>query len=429
MSKSVFDLDEYKAYRRLFDARRGRFSRYWRYYKASVYDNGALHGSPMGQFVLSRIADATRPLFTPLARAVNLDVALIPGGWVLAPESAQHQAAVDTLFRSSSWPTEGDLFVKYVAAMGEAALYVPDDREGKRVMLQALRPDSYLIVPAGRYDDTPALAILIATGYDAEGKTQEEATVISPTTVKTFINGQPAGVDGRSPSYANALGFVPIVACKNDPGDGAGEPTFDDAIASLNQVNIQATHLANIIQKHVEPQWAAFGAEAGDLQKSGDLVWFFPEGSDVKAILAAVDFDGVLAFIQEIKTEVKESLPELSLSKLVGVERVAAATIELQMAEAVYKIRRMRKPVDLAVANALRLAGRVASDIGNRELAGLDDELLAFDSERPVIGIDALTRLQIETASQNASMSRLALEREQLLLQGQAQMSGVNGDA
>jgi hypothetical protein len=415
---SIFDLPEYAPYRQQFDSRRQRFGNYWRYYKAQVYDSPHSN-SAMGQFVLSRIADSIRPLFTPLARAVNLDVALIPGDWALSLDSQQHQDAVDELFRDSSWPVEGDLFVKYVAAMGESAIYVPDDRLTKRIMLQALRPDSYLIVPAGRYDATPSLAILVATGYNKKGDAQEEATIISPSTISTYINGAPASIDGRSASYANALGFVPIVECKNDPGDGVGEPTFDDAIASLNQVNIQATHLANIIQKHVEPQWAAFGAEAGDLQKSGDLVWFFPEGSDVKAILAAVDFDGVLKFIQEIKSEVKDSLPELSLSKLVGVERVAAATIELQMAEAVFKIRRMRKPVDLAVANALRLAGRVAADVGRPDLAGLDDKNLEFDSKRPVIGMDALTQLQIESASQTAGMSKLALSRERMLLDGQ----------
>ncbi|MBK8990147.1 MAG: hypothetical protein IPM39_29470 [Chloroflexi bacterium] len=418
MSKSIFDLDEFKPYARQFMARRSRAARYWRYYKAEAYNNPQ-NGSPMGQFVLSRIADATRPLFTPLARAVNLDVALIPGGWQLAATASQHQDAMDVLFRESAWPVEGDLFVKYVASMGEAALYISDERVSKRLRLQSLRPDAYLVVPAGRYDPTPALAILLTAGTDEKGDVTEEATILQPNLVRTYVNGEPKGVDGRSPQYTNALGFVPIVECKNDPGDGAGEPTFDDAIASLNQVNIQATHLANIIQKHVEPQWAAFGAEAGDLQKSGDLVWFFPEGSDVKAVLAAVDFDGVLKFIQEIKSEVKDSLPELSLSKLVGVERVAAATIELQMAEAVFKIRRMRKPVDLAVADALRLAGRVAADIGRPDLAALNDPTLAFDADRPVIGMDALTRLQIESASQTTAMSRLAFEREQMLIAGQ----------
>lgn len=417
--KSIFDLEEFKRYQQAFLARQKRFGGYWRYYKAEVYGKSTPftgYKNSMSQYVAQRITNSVRPLFTPLARAVNLDVSLIPGGWVLDEESQAHEEAAQTLFRESEWTVEGDLFVKFVVSMGEAGLYVVDDRNAKRVYLQALRPDNYLVVANGRYDNTPRLALMVSQGRDTSGQATEEATVIEPTTIRTFVNGKPMGVDGRPPIYENALGFVPIVECKNDPGDGLGEPTFDDAIASLDQVNLQATHLANIIQKHVEPQWAAFGAEAGDLEKSGDLVWFFPEGSDVKAVLAAVDFAGVLAFIQEVKAEVKDSLPELALSKLVGVERVAAATIELQMAEAVFKIRRLRKPVDLAVANALRLAGKAAANLGITELAGLDDPMLAFDADRPVITLDALTRMQIEQASQTVGIGRLTMEREKMLM-------------
>lgn len=418
--KSLFDREEFKPLGEKFEARKQRFSRYWSYYKADVY-NSAQSGklrlqSAVGQYTAQRISASVRPLFTPLARAVNIDVALIPGDWKLADDG--YQDAVDNVFFDSQWDVEGDLFVKFVVAMGEAALYVVDDRNNERVMLQALRPDSYLVIPTSRYDPTPRMAILIAAGMDGEGATTEEATVIEASRVRTFINGQAQAIGDRPDEYANALGFVPIVECKNDPGDGMGEPTFDDAIASLDQVNLQATHLANIIQKHAEPQWAAFGAEAGDLEKSGDAVWFFPEGSNVKAILAAVDFPGVLQFVQEIKGEVKESLPELALARLVGVERVAAATIELQMAEAVFKIRRLRKPIDLCLMSALRLSGRVAANMGLSELPSLDNRALALDKKRPVISVDALTRLQLEQATMGRDLQQLALERERILLEG-----------
>lgn len=419
--KSIFDREEFKPLGAKFQARQQRFSNYWAYYKADVY-NGSQNGktalqSAPGKYTAERISASVRPLFTPLARAVNIDVALIPGDWALADET--YQAAVDTVFFDSRWDVEGELYVKYLVAMGEAALYVVDDRANGRVMLQALRPDSYLVVPTSRYNPTPSMAILIAAGTDDVGAATEEATVLTADLIQTFVNGQLQPIGDRPAEYANALGFVPVVECKNDPGDGMGEPTFDDAIASLDQVNLQATHLANIIQKHAEPQWAAFGADAGDLEKSGDAVWFFPEGSDVKAILAAVDFPGVLQFVQEIKGEVKESLPELALAQLVGVERVAAATIELQMAEAVFKIRHLRKPVDLCLADALRLAGRAAANMGISDLAVLDNRMLAFDKKRPVITLDALTRLQLDQAGMSRELQALALERERALMNGQ----------
>lgn len=425
MADSIFERDEYKALGERWQARKERFVRNWKYYKAEVYQSRQ-DGSDIGKYVNQRIADTVLPLFTPLARAVNLDVALIPGGWRLDAYSQQYAAAVGQVLRASRWATEGDKFVRFMVAMGEAGLYVVDRRDeedGGQAYLQALRPDTYLVQTMSRYDPTPARVFFIDEGVDEEGRPVEEATVIEPGVVRTYVAGEPAGLGDRPPEYANALGFVPVVEAKNDPGDGSGEPTFDDVVASLDQANRQATYLANIIQRHAEPQWAAFGAEAGDLEKSGDAVWFFPEGSDVRAVLAQVDFEGVRQFIEDVKQEVKDALPELAISKLVGVERVAAATIELQLAEAVFKVRRLRKPADQALAEALRLAGRS----GLAE-AALDDPLLRLDPERPVISLDALTRLQLQQAEAGVQLQQMALEREQLLM-GAANGQEESGNA
>lgn len=417
-TKSIFQIEEFKPLAGVFERRKRRYGRFWKYYKAEVYQAKQDGMSAIGQYVGQRINNATRPLFTPLARAVNLDVALIPGGWGIVPEALALQAAVTMLLDGSAWDVEGDIYTRYVAAMGEAGLLVVDDRDNKRVMLQVLRPDRYVVERMGRYDATPKRLIVVETEEGADGKDVEWATVIDPALVRTFRNGQPDKMGGREVQYVNPLGFVPFVWATNDPGDGEGEPTFDDVIASLDEVNQQATHLGNIIKKHLEPQWAAIGAEPGDLTKSGDVVWFFPEGSDVKAVLAQVDFGGFLEFIKEIKEEVKEGLPELAFSKLVGMERIASATIELQMAEPVFKIRRLRKPLDMTLGQAMRMAGRVAGQMGVGELAGLDNALLKLDPNRPVITIDALTRLQLEQAGMSSQLQALALERERMLMMG-----------
>lgn len=412
-SGSIFTLDEFKDLAVQFEQRQSRFARNWAYYKATVYGKTDSFKTMTMAMMGQRFASAVQPLFTPLARAVRLDVALIPGHWKLASTATDLAPAVAAVFQASRWPVNGDIFVRYMAAMGEAGLWVVDDRNNGQIFLQAIRPDLYVTRTAAPWDPTVTQAVLISSATDENGQQAEAATVIEPDSVRTFVAGQPAGLVGREAAYINALGFVPLVEAKNDPGDGWGEPTFDDAIASLDQVNLQATHLANIIQRHVEPQWAAFGAEPGDLEKSGEAVWFFPEGSDVKAILAAVDFDGVLDFIKEIKQEVKDGLPELAFAQLVGIERVAVATIEIQMSEPVAKIRMMRKIVDQALADALRLVGRAAGTMPDQsELAVLDTMDLMFDPLRPVITADNLTRIQIEAAATGQQLQQIALDRE-----------------
>lgn len=414
MAKSLFDLDEFKDLKESFAARRSRFRDYWRYFKAEYNGGNSVFASAPSNYLNNLFQASIKPIFTPLARAVRIDAALIPGEWKLDKNNAQHEAALARLFRMSKWDTEGDLWVKFAAAMGESAIRIVDDRLAQTVRLMPMRPDTYITRSFSFYDQTPRQLISIYEQQEG-GKDVEYAEVIDAATVRTFRNGEPYAMNpAYGAEYANALGFVPVVVCLHDNGEGQGEATFDDVLTALDQVNQQATYMAQIIERHFEPQWAAFGAEPGDLEKSGDSVWFFPEGSDIKAILAQVDFEGLLAFIKEIKTEMKESLPELAFAKLVGVERVAAATIELQMAEAVFKIRSMRKAHDQALAEAVMLAGRAATGMGN-ELAGLDDPMLAFDKNRPVITIDALTRLQIEQQRESTELARMAREREAML--------------
>lgn len=393
---SIFSIDKFKLVQATYFERVQRMTRYWSYYKGTVYDNR--YGGAAA-YLNTRIASSIRPLFTPLARAVNLDVSLIPGGWVLREGlGVAEQEFIETLFMDSGWPITGDLFVRYVVAMGEGALWVKDDRVNKQAVIQAIRPDKYMV----------------GDGYVMLFHSQmpdEVVDVVYPQSIERYQNGKLIS------ESENLLGFIPLIECKNDNGAGYGEPTFEESIASLDQVNLQATHLANIIQKHVEPQWAAFGAEPADLEKSGDSVWFFPDGSDVKAVLAAVDFAGVLAFIQEIKNEVKDSLPELSLTKLVGSERIAAATIELQMAEPVFKIKRLRKPIDLAVDKAIEMAGWAVARM-NPPYSTTDMTRYSggyIDPERPVITLDALTKAQIEQANLSRDVQKAARRREELL--------------
>ena len=414
--KSIFTLEEFKHLEELFRARQALFRRYWRLFKAEQSTpGGAEWKTAAGMAAGLILKNAVKPIFTPLARAVHLDVALIPGKWLLAEASQQHGGTIQQLFRDSRWKVEGDLFVRFGAAMGEAGLRVVDDRQAEKVRLVPVRPETYLTQSISLYDPTPQLALFVTTTKE-DGEDVEYAEVFTANEVMTFRNGELHGIGGREARYANALGVVPLVACVHDQGDGRPEPTFDDTIGALEQVNAQAHQLALIIQRHAEPQWAVFGAEAGDLEKDGTAVWFFPEGSDLKAVLAQVDFDGLLAFVKEVKGEMKDSLPELAIRELVGVNRVAAATIELQMAEAVFKIRRLRKPVDMALESALRLAGRAAAQMGLTELRGLDEALIEFDEDRPVLTLDALTRIQIEQAGQSLEISKMAAEREATLL-------------
>lgn len=424
-TKSIFDLDEFKPYRARWEERRTYFQKWERYYEGTMYAKKKFFG-------LHKImASNVEALFEPLARAVALDVALVPGGWRLDAASRDLEEPLRQLFRQSRWRLEGSLYVHNGAMMGHSMLKVVDDRMAGQVRLQALRPDTVLPIATSSYSRELAMAIIIGQQRRG-GEMVEVAEVIEPERIRTFVAGTPTMVaPDRGAEFANLLGFVPIVECRFiESGQKFGEPTFKRSAKALDKVNEQASYLSLIIKRHAEPQWAVIGdVEPTDLEKSGEDVWFIPGGADVKAIVAQIDIDGVRQFVGDILEEMKDSLPELNVSKLVGVQRIAAATIELQMSEATAKIRRIRDSVDTSLADAVRMAGRAAATMREQgELAVLDDPMLEFDRQRRVFDLDALTRLQIETAENAVQMGDLSIRQQQALdgdgFEGDGQIAG-----
>lgn len=398
--KSIFDLPEFKPYKARFDARGARFKTMEGYYSGAVY--GGLRKDL--RLVMPRFYQGVKPLYLPLARAVDIDAGIIPGGWTLAEDATDEQrAAMDTVFDWSEWGVYGVLFIHYGAQYGHSGLKVADLRDEKRVLISPVDPCRFLLVSAA---SASGMAIYIEVREDENGKEFEYAEVTTSELIRTYKNGEPMGFEGREAEYKNDLGFVPYVEARHvETGRLFGEATFEKAIPMLDEVNQLASYLGDIIAKHAEPQWAVLGAEASELVKSGDMVWFLPGGADAKPLVAPVDITGVLEFVKEIAKNVKDSLPELSFDELRSKTQIATATLELQLMELVLKVKRTRPNYDNALVQALRMAGRAAKTMGIEEIGVLDDENLLIDPERAVLPMDPQTAMDLE-------LGQIQLERE-----------------
>jgi hypothetical protein len=403
---SVWELDEFKSYAQTFRDRNAVFATRFAYYEGTAYQYLKLLQRPLG----SRVYKGIKGLYLPLHRAVDVAAGITPGGWAW-PEGMDEKLALaaKTVFNWSRWNTEGVLFVHYGALFGNVLLKVADLRDEKIVVIDPVSPNEVLLVSSGAYDATPKLAITVCQrGSGPEA--YEYAEVIDPEKVRTFKNGDPFGYDDRQPEYPNELKFVPFVEVQHKRvGRTLGENVFARVLPLLDEVNELASYLADIIKKHVEPQWAAIGAEPAELEKSGESLWFFPEGSDVKALVAQLDIAGVLAFLQDVKDEMKSGLPELAFDELRSKDQIATATVELQLMELTLKVKRTRPNYDAGLVGALRMAGRAAATLGIDEVSVLDDPTLAFDPDRPVLPLDPMTKMQLE-------MQGLALENEKALM-------------
>ncbi len=412
MSESIFETEEFRAYKAAWDDRQLNLAHRRAYYDGTIYKNVRERFMALGKLspmIGPRLYRGTKALFLMLARAVDVDAGIVPGGWAFAEDAPKAwETATKQVLDWSDWDRDGVLYVHYGSVYGVSGLKVIDDREEGRVTIAVLDPTTFMLVRSGMYSKVPQLALIVETKCDdATGEEYEYAEAITPELIRTFKNGEPYGFDGREHAYPNAQQAVPVVEVRHvHTGETLGECTYQKAIPLLDEVNELASYLADIIRKHAEAQWAIIGAEPSDMVKSGDNIWFIPQGGDAKAMVAGIDIPGVLAFITTIRDEIQDGLPELAFAELKDKTQIATATLEIQLMELVLKIKRVRPNYDHGLCDALRLCGRAAKTMGLSDLAALDDEALSLDKERPVLPLDKLTQIAIEQAEVDLDRSK-----------------------
>lgn len=385
---SIFDNDEFRPWQNAWYKRLRELTLRASYYDGSIY-RGA--NRELIWILGPRVAKEIKPLFLPLARAVDIDAGIIGGDWEFPPietepKSKIWDAARDVLFDMSHWDTKGILYSHYGAMYGVSGIRVADIREETpRIELQPSRPTCFMLVYQGQYTDKPSMAFWVERKEDA-GDIYEYAEVITPESIRTYRNGQLYGYDMREAEYKNEQGLIPIIEILHiDDGTENGECTYQKTIPMLNEVNDLATRLALIIMKNADPQWTISGAEPSDLKRGSSVMWFLPEGATVNPVVPMIDIPGVMEFIREIKMGVIESLPELSFDELRKSGQIATQTLELQLMELVIKIERVRPNYDRGLVTAMQMAGRAAKSMGLSEITPLDDDELILDPDRPIL--------------------------------------------
>lgn len=410
-TKTIFELPEFKPYQSRYLERMNKFQQFRRYYTGKIYDDSAFK-------LAHKLYAQTKALLSFLARAVDLDVALVPGvmqPWELAEGTPDAIVkAQKTLYEWSSWDTEGDTWLEDGTTCGVAMIKVVPDEATRQIRLQRLRPELCLLTKHldPMTQTTVDLALIIDKSMtDHEGKQFEYAEAITPTEIRTYRNGAPHGYHGNPDRYPNPLRFVPVVETKNDADC---RPTFAKALPQVDSVNEMASYLGDIIGRHAEPQWAAFGVEPGEFDKSGHNLWTFPSADGkLQAILAEVDIEGTLAFVRELKDETKSNLPELAFDDLRAKDQIAAETLEIQLIELDAKIWKMRRRYDAGMVDAHMMAALAGIAYGYGDLAVLLAPH-AFDWQRPVRPVSRLEQIRVEEAELNLELLRTATQPEGL---------------
>ena len=393
---TIFDLDEFRQYSARFYARKTKYIKYRRYYDGTIYSDSAFK-------LAHKLYAQTKALYSFLARVVDLDVALVPGlsnSWELEGDNQEILNARNQLYHWSNWSIAGDSWVEDGVILGEAMIKVVPDVNLGTIQLQRLQPENCLIIGN--------MAIIADNQrVDDAGVVFEYAEVITPESIRTFKNSEPFDY-GFGAMYDNPVGLIPIVTVENDTD---ARPTFAKMLPQLDSVNELASYLADIIGRHAEPQWAAFGVEQGDLTKSGNNVWFFPNpSSKLEAIIAAVDIEGTLKFIETIKNETKSNLPELAFDDLRAKDQIATESLKVQLIELQAKIVKMRRHYDNALVHAHQMAAIIGEAYGINDLSALLQPH-RIKTDRSILPVNELDEIRLEEA-------RLGLEMQRRLSNG-----------
>jgi len=287
--------------------RAGWQARCARYALYRAYYNGSAYDRLRGITAARKLYEGTRTLFSPLRRVVAVDCAKIPAAWALAEDvPAALVSKVDSLRRRLDAERVFGRFLKYGAVAGEAAI-VASGRPGAEI-LTAHRPDEII---TGSIEGTPFGLIIKQGQRDAKGRYEWSQLI--------------------------------------------------------DRVNESASLTLDVITRNAEPLVVMTGVTEIERDDDSDALKIGNEKANVFTVDPKLTIADTLAFIQDVRSEFKELLPQLRLSELTGASDLAYETVITLLQELGDHVVAVRSSVDRTI------------EAVERRLLGLDDYQLWRD--------------------------------------------------
>lgn len=265
-----------------------------------------------------------------------------PDGQPLPPATATIRAAnprligpVLDVWQWSNLQATKRLIGRFAANLGDALLVVVDDArpdapEQAKVWIEVRSPAElvdYEFDSRGNF--TLARLAETRSERDAAGRRRSYRyeRLLTKDEYATFRDGQPHAYDERGAVWPNPHGFVPVrKVMHEDDGDEFGLNAWHDAVPAIDELNLRATHIGDIIGQHFAAVWLISGASppaglnAQGLEEEQELdrgkALYVPKDADAKPLVAPLDFANAYTHIDRLLTWLKEKYPELTLPEL-----------------------------------------------------------------------------------------------------------------
>lgn len=311
----------------------------------------------------------TREFYALITRAIDIDVQLIAGDWT----TLDNNSDVIDILEQSNWNNVGNLYTHYGSLFGDFYLKCYQDIDGV-IKIQPLDP-------RGIWLDNDK-AIIIRNVVNENGVLEEHGEIITKSRITLYTNGR------VNDSYVNPFGVIPVFYGQNkNVGLDMGLNSFHNVMDEVNAINELATFLQEQTLRALINQKVISGALPTQLEYGPDKTIFLPTGATLNSVVGDIDIEGTLSFIQDVKTEIKNTLPEFSFDKIANpnLERPnSAASIKLQLIELITKIKRVRVNYDEVLKQAINTT---------RLMSGKPEIDFKFDVNRGVLNINAFLDL------------------------------------
>jgi hypothetical protein len=352
-----------------------RYASYWRYYFARAYfSTDDKEVSAIEEYLKARkMFKEMRDIFSCVGRVVDTDTRFVMKRQLRIQAEDRFAEAINQMWERSNLQVTKYKLVRFGSLLGDSYLYLLPGEIGPTIYVGNTEDFAPFYDP---HDSSKLLAA--RQSYKFRGSDNQEhewCRIFYPDRIETYIDQKLQTTDdfGNIISGPHNFGQVPVFHVKNlDSGERFGVHSWALAQPKLDILNEIASYARRIFYRYADPKWLAKNlhvqtknAEGKPILQQGstpagdNIIYLFGENAD----MTPLEFRGnvlpqLLEYMKEIYADIKDDLPELSLSKLRERQSgdISGYAVSLHLGDAIAKIDELRGNY----GNALEWCNQVA---------------------------------------------------------------------
>lgn len=383
----------------------------YRYLLQYYYNVGLYYQQRVANYEDERWTPAMHGLRTAAYRVVEFYVSklwpgTLPGALPIITDRPAIIAPIEQVWTWSNWGNQKQIAARWLAIYGDLFIKVVMRADGSRVYFQLLDPqyvtdfdtDERGYLTYARIDIPQA----IRTGDKVEARTLTEVWDKASQTMRRWLHDLSAADEldrlGVAEEFSFAqfgIDFVPIVYCKfKDVGDKRGMNAFLHALDKMDEANMQATRLHQMLFRHNSATWVlsanamdasgrplpppvlpggstSAATDANTVTVGDERMYRLPGMSKLDSLVPPINYDAALNILNAMVTEIERDLPELAYYKLRDMGEISGRAVRLLLSDAIDRLLEVRGNAESALIRANQMALTIGQNAGLPQFRGI----------------------------------------------------------